>query len=138
MRVQTVAAGVAIVVVVAAVATGLVMLGPPSAQRALRLDERRSASLRALQAAVDEYWIGHGQLPKSIGDLLNGPRVLYDDPKDPVTRREYRYRMVTATSYELCADFERPSPPDSSDRFWTHGAGTRCFVLEVRGRAGPR
>jgi hypothetical protein len=41
---QTMAAGVAIVVVVAAVTTGLVMVGSPSDQRARRLDGRRLAS----------------------------------------------------------------------------------------------
>ncbi len=132
MRVRTIAAGLAILLVVAAIAMGLVMLGHPSEQRALRLDERRLASLRELRSAIDEYWRMHGRLPDTIGE----PPILVEDKNDPVTGREYRYRVVTGTTYQLCADFERPTPPDT-DPFWTHGVGTRCFDLEARAPGSP-
>jgi len=139
MRSRNVAAVVAIVVVVAAVATGLVMLGPPSEQRALVLDERRVASMQALRSAIETYWHDHGRLPGSIAELVQANQVLVADTKDPVTNREYRYRAVTGNSYELCADFERPSPLERAPLpFSTHGAGTRCFDLHVGERAGLR
>jgi type II secretory pathway pseudopilin PulG len=130
---RRVAAGIAIVVVVAAVAIGLVMLGSPSEQRALRLDERRRSSLQTLRTAVDDYWRTNRRLPESVGDLAKEPRFV-SDTKDPVTGRQYRYRAVTDRSYQLCADFERPSPPDLDVPFWAHPAGTRCFDLEARER----
>jgi hypothetical protein len=137
MRVRSVAAVVAVVVVVAAVATGLVMLGPPSEQRALALDERRAASLQAMRFAIDAYWHGQMRLPRSIGELLQGNMVLVADTKDPVSGREYRYRVVTGMAYELCADFERPGPSERAGiPFSTHGSGTRCFDLHVPDAVG--
>ena len=139
MRVQTVAASVAIAVVITAIAIGLVMLGPPSEQRALALDERRVASLEALRFAIDVYWNSQMRLPGSLSELLQGNSVLVADTKDPVTGREYGYRMVTGMSYELCADFERQGPSDRVRApFSTHAAGTRCFDLHVGDAAGPR
>ena len=128
---QTMAAGVAIVVVVAAVTTGLVMIGSPSEERARRLDGRRLASLQVLRSAIDDYWRAHGRLPESIGELAREPRLV-SETRDPVTGREYRYRAMAGASYQLCADFDRPSASELDVPFWAHAAGPRCFNLEAR------
>jgi type II secretory pathway pseudopilin PulG len=130
------AAGVAIVVVVAAVTTGLVMTGSPSEQRARRLDGRRLASLQVLRSAIDDYWRTNGRLPESVGDLAKEPRFV-SDTKDPVTGREYRYRAVTDRAYQLCADFDRPSASELDVPFWAHVAGPHCFNLEARALTLP-
>jgi type II secretory pathway pseudopilin PulG len=130
MRPQTVAAGIALVAVVAAIAAGLIMLGSPSEQRARRLDGRRLAALQVLRSAIDDYWRTHGRLPESIGELVREPRFV-SQTRDPVTGREYRYRAMTGTTYQICADFDRPSEPELDVPFWAHAAGSRCFDLEA-------
>ena len=137
MRARTVAAGIAVALVVMAVVTGLVMLGSPSEQRARRLDERRLRALQTIQVAIDEHWRSHGRRPESIAELMREPRAV-SETKDPVTGREYGYRAIAERSYQLCAGFERS---DTAERdapfavpFWAHPAGPHCFDLEARSR----
>jgi len=47
--------------VAAAVIAGLYVIGAPSEERALRLDERRLTDLMRLTAAVDAYWSMHDE-----------------------------------------------------------------------------
>ena len=131
MRGRTVAAGLGIAAVITAVVIGLVMLGPPSEQRARRLDERRVRSLQELRVAIDQYWRGHGRLPESVADVMKEPANA-PETTDPVTGRAYAYRVVTGRTYQLCAEFERSGPAEPDVRLWAHPAGTHCFDLEVR------
>lgn len=132
--------GLATGVVVIAVVSGIVLLGPPTEERARRLDERRVEDLRGITRAIDLYWTRQGGLPSSLDELLRESGVSVN-PRDPVTAQPYGYR-VDGKTYELCAEFQRdsveqfPLPvPDGFERtreFWFHDAGKRCFQLEAR------
>ncbi|MFQ5737884.1 MAG: hypothetical protein ACE5JX_02645 [Acidobacteriota bacterium] len=149
--------GLAIGVVVVAVVSGLIVLGPPSEQRARRLDERRVEDLRGITRAVDLYWTRHGRLPTSLDELLRESGVNINS-NDPSTTQLYDYRVLGDKTYELCAHFQRDSPEPSQpvskpkeravislddldslpvpatppDKgFWSHGAGRQCFQPEV-------
>ena len=150
----TVFIGLAIGAVVVAVVGGLVVLGPPSEERARRLDERRVEDLRGITRAVHLYWTRHGRLPSSLGDLSSESGVGVS-ARDPGTAQAYELRVLDAETYELCASFEfntpipsarfrpglgaAPEPGDSaglaldvSEDFWSHGVGRRCFRLDAQ------
>ena len=154
----TVFSGLAIGAVVVAVVGGLIVLGPPSEERARRLDERRVEDLRGITRGVDLYWTRHGRLPSSLGDLSSESGVSVS-AGDPGTAQAYELRVLDAATYELCASFERTSavgrpdqsptyigvlpapqdPGDSVDRaqdvsedFWSHGVGRRCFWMDAQ------
>jgi hypothetical protein len=131
-----VAGGVATVAVVGAVAAGVYLLGFPSEERSLRLDERRVTDLVALSGAVDVYWTRHQTLPASLDELRSEP-VGRLDLEDPDSRAAYEYRPLSGQAYEVCAVFERES--GATDRpalsgVWAHRAGRQCFRREPRTR----
>ena len=136
----TVFIGLATGAVVVAVVGGLIVLGPPSEERARRLDERRVEDLRGITRAVDLYWTRHGRLPSSLGDLSSESGVSLS-ARDPGTAQAYELRVLEAASYELCGSFERTSAEQSdstnrtqdvSEDFWSHGVGRRCFRLDAQ------
>jgi hypothetical protein len=132
-----------VVVVVAAVAIGIALLGPPAEERAHRIDERRVRDLAAIARTVDLYWTRHTRLPSTLEELVKEPggNVRLNDPN---TNDVYEYRPLEAKVYELCARFERDSPqaddggrlaiargyPAEGGQFWSHGAGRQCFRRE--------
>ena len=127
--------GLAIGIVVVAVVSGLIFLGPPSQQRAHELDERRVEDLRGITRAADLYSTRHGRLPTSLDELSRESGVSVNS-HDPRTTRSYGYRILSDEKYELCAEFEDRSsspapatPPDGG--FWSHAAGRQCFQPRV-------
>ncbi len=126
--------GLAIGVVLVAVVGGLIVLGPPSEERARRLDNRRVEDLRGITGVVDLYWTRHGRLPSSLDDLAQESGVNISS-RDPGTAQVYDLRVLGAETYELCADFQRNSADPAqgvSKGFWSHGVGKQCFQLEAQ------
>jgi hypothetical protein len=131
---RQVLAGIVTLVVVAAVLTGVIILGSPSEERAKRLDLRRVSDLQGLQNAVDFYFAERAALPVSIEELSTQPGVRIGG--DPVTGAAYRYRPLDAEQFELCATFERPSAPRvlTGVDLWEHPAGDYCLTRKVTRR----
>jgi hypothetical protein len=125
--------GLLTIVVAAAVAGGVFVLGSPSEERARRLDERRVQDLIGIQGAVDVYWSQHATLPPSLGELATEPYGKLR-AQDPRTTEAYQYKLIDARKYELCATFERASPEGVpyGDGRWAHGNGRQCFPREPR------
>lgn len=125
--------GLLTVTALAAIVAALRLLGPPSEERARRLDERRVQDLTAISASVDLYWTRHTALPRSIDDLRPESTVNVRWA-DPATNGSYEYRPLDAHRYELCAAFDRDSR-DSNPQvttFWSHHAGRQCFQREAQ------
>ena len=119
----------AFVVVVAALAGGFYLVGPPAEQRARRLDARRETDLQGLRLAVDLYWTRNSRLPESLDELAHesGTNI---GSRDPETAERYGYTVKAADMYELCAAFARDS--EVRNGFWSHGAGRRCFQITAK------
>jgi hypothetical protein len=116
--------GFAITLVVAGIAGGLVILGPPGEERITRLDQKRVADLVAIQSAVGSYRSRHGRLPMSL-DTIEREDGIGIAVADPETRSIYEYRPVDDRTFETCAVFDRESPAPNDPM--SHGAGRRCF-----------
>jgi hypothetical protein len=122
------------IMVVTAVAGGLILIGSPSQERIRRIDAQRVADLSAIASNVDLYWTRHKSLPASLTYLSKeqggSVQLLDRDTKQP-----YEYRMLSDSNYELCAHFAQ-TPTDQSDtlhkNFWAHGQGRQCFNLKVQ------
>ena len=126
-------AGLLALVVVVAVVAGIVVVGSPAEQRTQRLDERRVGDLASIVQAADLYWTRHAQLPTSLNELTSEPGTRLRT-NDPETNASYEYRRLDASSFEVCAQFQRQSQQDSVavDRFWLHGTGRQCFRRKAR------
>ena len=121
---------VLVIVVGAAVTTGIVIIGSPGEERTRRLDTRRVEDLQAISSAIEVFHKRHQQVPGSLDELSKegGLSVI---PRDPVTGQSYGYRTFNANSYELCSAFDRETADARAD-FWSHGAGTQCFTMNVK------
>jgi len=124
---------VASVAVVAAVVTGIVVLGPPSEERGRRLDAKRVADLEQLTAQIEYYRQQQGRLPSSLDDLASLPNFRVER-RDPISGEPYGFRLTDTAAYEVCATFDRDSKEQSTRgrEFWAHGPGTHCFPVKVR------
>ena len=126
--------GLAVGVVVVAVGSGLMVLGPPSEERARRLDDRRVADLRGITRAVDLYWTRRGRLPSSL-DHLSQESGVNISSRDPGTAQDYDFRVLGAETYQLCGHIQRNSADPArgvSRGFWSHSVGKQCFQLEAQ------
>ena len=120
------------VAVIAAIGAGLILIGPPSAERSRRLDEVRVRDLTQLAYGIDLYWQREGALPGSVDALATVPDASFRSTMDPATSEPYSYRPVDSSRYELCASFEGDG--ESRDHFWSHDAGRKCFELDAQKR----
>jgi hypothetical protein len=122
----------ATVVVVAAIVAGIVVLGPPSDERARRLDQKRIFDLQQLESAVGYYQRQHKRLPASVEELASGS-TMNVNVRDPISGKPYELRVVNDTAYELCATFDLDSKGESGygEVFWAHRAGRHCFNRTV-------
>src|SRR5262245_65932946 len=90
------------IAVVAAIVPGIVVLGPPSEERARRLDAKRVSDLQQLTQAIEYYQQQKGRLPSSLDDLAAVPSVRVEQG-DPVSRQPYGFRATDTAAYEVCA-----------------------------------
>jgi len=120
----------AIVAVAVVVTGGFIAAGPPSIERARRLDARAVEDLQGIASAINVYVHRHGKLPESI-DVLAGESIARAEP----FAGPYDYRVKGEAAYELCATFQRDSSESVNRRtneFWVHGAGRQCFELQPK------
>ncbi|HEY5622483.1 MAG TPA: hypothetical protein VIV14_01905 [Gammaproteobacteria bacterium] len=136
MRRGTILATAASFVVVAVVATSILVSGLPNEQRAMRADRQRLADIRAIAVAVDRHWAELGQLPPDL-DAVATPRRLRRLPVDPVDGSVYEYLVLGDADYSLCASFDRETRDPALRRFWQHGAGRRCFSFNAAATVLP-
>jgi hypothetical protein len=121
--------------VVAAIVAGLVLIGPPSAERSRRLDLIRLADLEQMARGIDLYWGREKVLPPSVATLATVPDALVRSTMDPSTGEPYAYRALAGSRYELCTTFETAAAERNyADRFWSHGIGRKCFELDAAKR----
>jgi len=144
-KASLVGAGVG-VLALAAVVSGFFIIGSPSDIRALRYDERKVGDLQGIQYQVVNYYQQKGEVPESL-DFLNDPISSYMVPTDPETGAAYTYEKTGTLSFQLCADFNRPTPDTRGqgsypmrdmahpgmgmDENWQHGEGQACFARTI-------
>ena len=131
-------AGCAIALVIAGVIGGLMILGPPSLERANRLDRKRLEDLQGIERAANVYRTRHGRLPTSLEELSREAGIGIST-RDPDTMELYEYRPLDDRMFEVCAVFERESGQPLAalaGGFWSHGAGRRCFQPTVTNHRG--
>jgi hypothetical protein len=122
--------------VVATVIAAVVVTGGPSAQRAIRFDERRASDLDQIVDAVNAYWIRRKALPASLDSMVSDHQ-LTDVPRDPMTHQPYTYAATGRTTFRLCTTFQQPTEEEEGritrtyGRSWDHhDRGPACYDLE--------
>lgn len=120
----------AIVAVVATVVAALLVMDPPSHERAERLDRIRLHHLQLISQRIDMHVKVHDALPSSLAPTMTGPGDVF---ADPVTGTPYQYKPTGERTYRLCATFdtELDAMATGTRDEWRHRAGQHCFEREV-------
>lgn len=147
-RVPRTVAWAASVVVLGMLVSGFFIVGSPTVQRQIRMDEQRISDLQRIQGEVVNYWQLKRTLPVSLGDLRNDISG-FSVPVDPETGTSYEYLVSEPLQFSLCAVFNQeslddrssarmPEPAYSPEGFpkglsdsWSHGPGHVCFERQI-------
>lgn len=133
----------ATLVVVAAVAAAIGVMGPPSAQREAKLDRKRTADLERIVRAVREHAQQHDTLPPDLATLARKPgrRLPLADPQDGTP---YAYEATGPRSFRLCAVFATDTAKtiEGAESWngeeWSHGARRQCFDRKLKDASDTR
>ncbi len=141
--------GLAILIVLVAIAWSFIVIGSPLTARKLRFDEERVSDLNVLQSQILNYWSLKGRIPQSLSEM-NDTLTGWSAPVDPETGAPYDYSAKGEREFELCATFTLSSPkvgetarsdspvvgsvgvPDlpGFDN-WQHAAGHSCVTRTI-------
>ncbi len=133
---------IVLIAITSACIVGFFVVGPPSEERARRMDMQRVNDLQQVMSAVDQFYnqTNYQRLPTSLEELRGAQNVYLASIRDPQTKEPYRYNTINTLSYSLCATFE--TPVDTSNQqpsytympgntFWDHPTGEKCYTLKV-------
>lgn len=126
-------------VVVATVLAAVAVMGLPSKQREIRLDERRVGDLERITTAIESHAERRGALPPDLATLARQPgRRL--SLTDPVVGSAYEYAVTGDRTYRLCAVFttdtaRQPQTAVRIDDEWLHATGRQCFDRKLKHRS---
>ena len=130
------------VVVVAAIASGFLIMGSPNQVRLYRYDGQKVSDLQNIQWQIVNYWQQKQTLPNSLTELedpISGATI----PLDPQSKEAYTYRKTGALTFELCALFNAESNNEvaslARDPYyygvesenWQHVSGEVCFERTI-------
>jgi hypothetical protein len=120
------------VVMAATVVAAIVATGTPGERRLVKLDDRRTDDLRALERAIDDYYKQHGRLPARLLELYVKPGSTAPST-DPQTNQAYGYVVLQPRRYRLCAVFATDTRVTraENDVNWEHGVGRHCFDIDA-------
>lgn len=132
-------AAIALIGVIAGIFAGFSLLGSPNRQRLISLDEERVGDLRQITGYIRNNYSRVGEPdtnppPAQLSDI----DVLSSAKEDPITKEPYEYRVLSDSSYELCATFATSSLEEDSspsyrrdDDEWAHPEGRHCYEFDV-------
>lgn len=135
------APGFVMSVALVSIITGFSIVGSPGYERAQRLDEQRIYELRDLDRLIQSYYEEKSALPAHLEEIntnFSGQRL----PRDPETKAPFEYKVLTQTSFELCANFKTKPAQGSwfseNDSNWKYVPGKMCFTRQAETRKGNR
>jgi len=123
--------------VVAAVIWGFAIVGSPDTRRQERMDDRRLDALRDIQREIQDLLVDPEEpavlrraLPASLDELAAAARDRKIEKTDPETGIPYDYRVLSESTYELCAVFLF-ARDETRAVFWNHPAGRHCYRIDA-------
>jgi len=129
------------VLAVASIVLGFFIVGTPTAQRAIRLDEQRVNDLASIQSEAINYFSLKRELP-ATANVLNNTITGFSVPTNPDTKAAYEYNVKSDLEFELCATFTQASLEAQTayspmnygsvnGQNWVHDAGRVCFTRTI-------
>lgn len=126
--------------VILAIVLGFFAGGSPKNERLRKFDLERVANLQEISRGISSYARDNNRLPKDFDEILDNALYAFylSNVNDPETQKQYEYRIISFTEYELCAEFSTSSTIDAPVRSpygvskWNeHSSGRVCQELRV-------
>ena len=124
--------GIAIGLVVLGIIFGFLASGSPATERMRKFDLERVSNLGSISVTVSSFARDNNRLPVSLDEMRDNALYNRRLPKivDPQTQEEYQYRVISISSYELCANFSLSTlesfPQSGSLKWRKHDSGRVC------------
>ena len=93
-----------VTIAVVGVVLGLAAAGSPQEARLKGFDNQRTEDLTQIAQAVDNFAYNN-RLPLDLDELIGNVGSFVSNTTDPETGDEYKYRVLSANQFELCAIF---------------------------------
>jgi len=108
----------------------------PAQARRLRQDSEVLNRLSSLAGGIDAYYNDNQKLPADLSVLLaDNLYVIERNTINPVTRKQFEYKIRGGKKYELCTDFQTANKNMDKTNYdyylgeqWQHDAGYQCIV----------
>ena len=101
MRIYKLAIALLGVLCVVIVVVSFMIGGTPVSQRLINLDRTRINDFQQINYAIENYYRDAQKLPSSLDEI----RIVSGSLTDPETKKEYEYRIVNESTYQLCTVF---------------------------------
>ena len=114
------------------VAVCFFIVGNPIEQKAKTYDLRRTSSMKMLSSYVQTYLNKNNSLPVNLSSFPEAYR------KDPQSHKDFEYKIISSTTYQLCTTFSTDSTTALSysassysyvDPQTKHKKGYDCFTF---------
>lgn len=123
------------VCIVIAIILGFSVIGSPRTQRLMNYDALKISNLQSISNQISYYYERNKVLPSNLKVLETDPYMyMYNGTIDEQTGVPYVYRIISPTSYELCATFNFDSTTSRKTTYgvWsTYTKGESCFAQVV-------
>ncbi|MCX6703166.1 MAG: DUF5671 domain-containing protein [Candidatus Zambryskibacteria bacterium] len=98
---------VASVCIVAAIVAGFMVLGSPRVQRLVKYDQTKISDLQNIASQVRYFYDTNKVLPQTLTEIAQGNTYGGGTYTDVQTSKPYVYKIINATTFEVCAVFNK-------------------------------
>jgi hypothetical protein len=115
---------------------GFFIIDSPTVSRQKTIDQQTANNVQSVDSSIQNYFTEAGNLPAKLEDLQS-TRFSFGSQNT----KGIAYKIESATSYKLCADFLRSSLDDTDSQNepfageWKHAEGNFCFTRTVLKKA---
>ncbi|OGF19934.1 hypothetical protein A3G56_02085 [Candidatus Falkowbacteria bacterium RIFCSPLOWO2_12_FULL_45_10] len=133
-----------LVMVLAVFIASFFFVESPAQARRLRQDGEALNRLMSLAAGVDAYYREKKVLPRDLSALLeDNLYVIERNAANPVTKKQFEYKIISGNKYQLCTDFQTSNKKSDTEQYdyyldpqWQHDAGYQCISKKAQDDIG--
>ncbi|MEK7197891.1 MAG: DUF5671 domain-containing protein [Patescibacteria group bacterium] len=119
------------IIIILAIVFGFIVGGTPFEARIRKFDLERVNNLQSLSSCVSAFAYDNERLPENTNELKSNARYSYcASIIDPETKKDYEYKVVSKSEFELCAEFNLSTLEDFQNLGYYGG-----FVKHSQGRS---
>lgn len=142
-KVITIFTYVSMAVVIIFFGWSLFIVESPTVTRERKLDNTILNRFDMIDGSLNNYYYNHGKLPASFAEInKEGFMIESSNLLDPITNKEFEYKIISDKEYQLCANFIRSNKNDTDTMYttykerWPHDSGYQCLSQKITNEKG--